>query len=166
MNELILSLSDFLKKDTIEVKIDKYKGSINYCKYDISVVFKADKVSDNDIHIQGDIKGLIYLECSRCLCVYGYNTEIAVNANMNVFDGKADVNEEVRQLLLLEMPDKPLCGKDCLGICKVCGRCNKENDSCYCYDGYDNIVKERWKDILNIGGSKSAKSKKKTYPSS
>jgi hypothetical protein len=31
---------------------------------------------------------------------------------------------------------------------------------------YDNIVKERRKDILNIGGNKSAKSKKKTYPSS
>ena len=75
--------------------------------------------------------------------------EIPINVDMVVKEGCVDVNEEVRQLILLEMPSKPVCSSDCLGICKICGRRNKKDDSCSCVDEYDNCIKERWKELLN-----------------
>ncbi|MDR3256869.1 MAG: YceD family protein [Endomicrobium sp.] len=147
MNELIVSLSDFVKTDIIEVKTYKYKGDIG-CNFDIFVSFKAVKISDNEIYVSGNIKGSVYLECSRCLCIYEHPLEIVVNANMYVINRQIDIGEEVRQLLVLEMPMKPICSKDCLGICRICGKHNKEIDSCSCDSGNDEFIKERWEKLL------------------
>jgi uncharacterized protein len=165
MYELILSLSDFLETDAFEEKTYKYKGDVG-CKSDITVSFKAVKMYNDKVYISGKIKGFLYLECSRCLSFYAQPVHIDINTELDIIDEKIDVGEELRQLLILEMPMKPVCSKDCLGICKICGRYNKKNNSCFCNDLNDDFIKERWEEMLNIGGSKNAKSKKKTHPSS
>ncbi|MDR3307228.1 MAG: hypothetical protein LBS61_06210 [Endomicrobium sp.] len=148
MIELTVSLSDFLKTDTVEVKDCKYNGDIGV-KTDVLVSFRALKSCEESIYISATIKGFVELECSRCLALYKRQIEILINADIETVDGKVDVGEEVRQLLLLEMPMKHVCGKDCLGICKICGRRNKKNNSCDCADSIDESAKERWKELLN-----------------
>jgi uncharacterized protein len=148
MNKLILSLSDFLKTDTVEIKTYDYKGAIG-CKSDISVSFKAVKISDDKIYISGKINGSLCLECSYCLSVYRHPVEIAIDVYMDTLDEQINIGEEVRQLLLLEMPIKPLCSKDC-GIFKICGEHNKK-DGFYYYDDDTNaeLIRERLKELLN-----------------
>jgi uncharacterized protein len=148
MKELIIHLSDFLKKDTIEIKECKYTNDIGY-QTNIYVSFVAVKVSDSKVYVKGKLVGFIEQECSLCLQPYGHPLEIPINVDMYVREACVDVNEEVRQLILLEMPLKPICSSDCLGICKICGRRNKKDDSCSCVDEYDNCIKERWKELLN-----------------
>jgi uncharacterized protein len=148
MRELTVSLSDFLKTDTIEVKNHKYKSDIEV-KTQLVISFRALKSSKESIYINGTIKGFVELECSRCLDPYEHQIEIPINTDIEAENGQIDVGEEIRQLLLLEMPMKPVCSKDCFGICKVCGKHNKKNDSCDCCNSFDESVKERWKELLN-----------------
>jgi uncharacterized protein len=148
MKELIVDLSDFLKTDTIEVKLYKYVGDVSF-KTDVTVSFKAVKISDDKIYVNGKIKGFVNLECSRCLRVYNHPLEIPIDTDMDIIDDYADVGEEVRQLLLLEMPMKPVCSDTCLGICKICGKHNERDDSCFCTEKDDELIKERWKELLN-----------------
>jgi uncharacterized protein len=148
MRELTVRLSDFLKTDTIEVKNHKYKGDIGV-KSQIGISFRALKFSKKSIYINGTIKGFVELGCSRCLDPYEHQMEISINTDIEAENGQIDVGEEIRQLLLLEMPMKPVCSEDCFGICKVCGRHNKKNDFCDCCAGFDESVKERWKELLN-----------------
>jgi uncharacterized protein len=42
-----------------------------------------------------------------------------------------DLDEDVRQYLLLAVPQKLLCKEECLGLCPVCG-INKNNARCTC----------------------------------
>ena len=164
MSAMIISRIDFLRNETVEKKGEVFEGDIGFV-CDARVDYKAVKVSDDKVYINAEIKGSFALECSRCLAEYNHFFKIKMDADME-FDGDTvDLGEEIRQFLLLEMPMKPLCGVYCLGICKVCGRHNKQGDSCSCQDGdKENIIKERWKELLT-GGSKDAKSKKKTYAS-
>jgi uncharacterized metal-binding protein YceD (DUF177 family) len=155
MRELTVSLIDFLKTDIIEVKNYKYEGDIGV-KAQIVISFRAFLKSSKKsiyIYINGIIKGFVKLECSRCLDLYEHRIEIPININIKNINikterGQIDVGEEIRQLLLLEMPMKPVCSEGCFGICKACGRHNKKNDSCNCCDGFDESVKERWKELL------------------
>ncbi|OEG69264.1 hypothetical protein ATZ36_10550 [Candidatus Endomicrobiellum trichonymphae] len=148
MNKLILSLSDFLKTDTVEIKTYDYKGDIG-CKSDISVSFKAVKISDDKIYISGKIKGSLYLECSCCLSVYKHPVEIAIDACMDILNGQINAGEEVRQLMLIEMPMKPLCSRDCR-VFKICSEHNKKDDFYYCDDDANaGLIRERLKELLN-----------------
>ncbi|MDR1926878.1 MAG: YceD family protein [Endomicrobium sp.] len=148
MTKLIVNLYDFLKTRIIEVKARKYMGDTG-CKSDVVVSFKAVKISDDKVYVNGKIKGSVNLECSRCLHVYSHSLEIPIDIDMCVINDCVDVDEEVRQLLLLEMPMKPLCSKDCLGICKICGRYNKKSDFCSCVEKNGELIKERWEKLLN-----------------
>jgi uncharacterized protein len=151
MKELVINLHDFLKAEIIEVKACKYAAVVD-CKCDVLVSFKAVKIpsSDNKIYVNGRIKGFVELTCSRCLRGYNYFVEIPIDTDdICIVDGCIDIGEEVRQLLLLEVPMKPLCSEDCLGICKICGKYNKKNASCFCVEKGDEFVKEMWKKLLN-----------------
>ncbi|MCA6069959.1 MAG: YceD family protein [Endomicrobium sp.] len=150
MKELIVSLSDFLKTDVIEILSHKYKGDIGFVS-DIAVSFKAVKISDGKIRVSGDISGTIELECSRCLRDYSHSLVIPIGVDIDIINGRVDIGEEVRQLLLLEIPMKPLCSEDCQGVCKICGKYNKKNSSCTCIEKDNDLIriKERWKEFLD-----------------
>jgi uncharacterized protein len=51
-----------------------------------------------------------------------------------------DLAPMTRELVLLELPDAPLCRDDCAGICAVCGR-DRNVDPCDCDDS---VRDERW----------------------
>jgi uncharacterized protein len=149
MRQLTLRVSDFLKTDTIEVKDYKYNSGDVGVKTDILVSFRALKSSQESIYINGIIRGFIDLECSRCLDLYKHQIEIPISADIEAVNEQVDVAEEVRQLLLLNMPVKPICNKGCLGICQICGKNKKNNNSCNCVDNVGELVEERWKELLN-----------------
>jgi uncharacterized protein len=150
MKEFIIHLSDFLKKDIVEIKKCKYTKDIGY-QINIIVSFAAIKISDSEIYVKGNIIGFIEQQCSLCLKIYNHPLKIPINISMNVKEGCIDVSDEVRQLILLEMPSKPVCNDDCLGICKVCGKHNRKDNFCSCIDidEYNNCTNERWKELLN-----------------
>ena len=148
MKQLIISFSDFLKTETVEKKVAKFEGDIGHAS-DISVSLKAVKISDDKIYVSGTVDGSVSVECSRCLSVYCHPVHIKIDTDMDFYNGIVDMAEEIRQLLVLEMPSKPVCSQDCMGICKICGRYNKINDKCSCENNIeDDFIKHRWENLF------------------
>ncbi|MDR2771895.1 MAG: hypothetical protein LBB93_00275 [Elusimicrobiota bacterium] len=150
-DNLIFDLSDFLDNKRVSRKVDVSHFDIG-CDSSIKADIKALKVSEKSIQISGTLSGFLILECSRCLFVYRHPVEIDINCDIPFIDSKADAGEEIRQMLILEIPMKPLCSKQCLGICQLCGRHNKLGDSCSCVAKAQEksraMVAERWKELL------------------
>ena len=148
MKELIFNSSDFLKGEAVERRVEKFEGDLGFPS-EISVYLKAVKVSDDKIYVSGAAEGYVSMECSRCLCVYRHPVEIYVSVDMDFLNGIADMSEEIRQLAILEIPQKPLCSQECPGICPKCGKQNDENGLCSCAKGEnEEFAKQRWENLF------------------
>lgn len=152
MNKLMVNMSDFLNSDKIERKAEKFEGDIGFSS-DIAVNLVITKISDDKVFVCGAVEGYVNLECSRCTCAYRHPVELYIECDMDLLGGEADIGEEIRQRIVLEIPSKPLCGQDCLGICPICGKHNKENDKCLCvYEDKEAFIKHRWEKLFNKSG--------------
>jgi uncharacterized protein len=114
----------------------------------VKVQVTLQKVGDQ-IVCRARLNTSVQLECSRCL----EPTEAAISEDITLLltfskipaqagadpDVKVvpygaedvDVSEEMRQTILLAIPEKPLCKADCLGLCSHCGQ-NLNLDRCRC----------------------------------
>ena len=84
------------------------------------------------------------LACGRCLGDYGHSSNLAIEeeffATVNLQTGQSqpapyeandnslidgnhvlDLTDTIREYVLTEMPMKPLCRRECLGLCQWCG---------------------------------------------
>jgi uncharacterized protein len=95
----------------------------------------------------------VELTCSRCLSLFRYkltlNFEEEYSPTVDIVSGAAlplpeeagaftidehhilDLTEAIRQYALLAIPMKPLCHKDCAGLCQNCGH-NLNMGPCDC----------------------------------
>ena len=109
--------------------------------------------SGDEFFCQGHVTGTVEIECARCLGSYELELEgdadfVLTTAEVReqqgaegvdnedyvLFDGNAlqvDLRDVVRQVLLVELPLKPICSDSCKGLCSVCGA-NLNLTSCQC----------------------------------
>ena len=107
----------------------------------------------NRFHVNGDVTARVQVECDRCLRLVelpvdshfkleyvtaeDYRAQQAVelteeDLDLSVFDGEAlDIDELVKEELLLAVPDHVLCSEGCKGVCAVCGA-NRNTTDCGC----------------------------------
>ncbi len=103
--------------------------------------------------VNGTIRGALEILCSRCAAPISKNleTEFAVefvtaenypsgaetevsgqDLTLSVYGGDhIDLDEIVREQILLDLPARQLCGESCQGFCATCGK-NKNKDVCQC----------------------------------
>jgi len=108
------------------------------------------------------------LTCSRCLSQYSHHLNLRFEEEylptVDVATGVPlpppeetsaftidehhilDLTEAVRQYSLLTIPMKPLCTRDCAGICQNCGK-NLNEGSCDCPKQYTD---PRWSDLTKL----------------
>lgn len=101
------------------------------------------KRSGNDAFVEGRIDADVEVECDRCLqpVKFPVRTEFAVafitereyeqtqaaeltadDMSVSVFDGESiDIDEVVREQVLLAVPARALCNDNCKGMCANCG---------------------------------------------
>jgi uncharacterized protein len=105
------------------------------------------------LRVAGTVSGRVQVECDRCL----KPVEVAVNShcdveyvtaedyqaqqalelteadlNLSLFDGEGlEIDELVKEELLLAVPDHVICSEACRGICAVCG-VDKNLSDCEC----------------------------------
>lgn len=87
----------------------------------------------NAVTIDLLIEALMSFECSRCLSEFplDFNKNIRFSLKLDRPVQIIDLNDDIRQEIILAYPIKPLCKDDCRGICLGCGRdLNKDNCSC------------------------------------
>lgn len=126
------------------------------------------KLTGNEVSVSGHVETRAQLECDRCL----KPVELPVNADfaleyitgadyesssaaalseeemsVSVFDGESvDVDEIVKEQILLAVPARTLCREDCKGICPECGKDLNAGD-CNCAP---NEVDPRWAALKNF----------------
>jgi uncharacterized protein len=126
------------------------------------------RLSGNQVFVNGHVVARAQVECDRCL----KPVELPVNADftleyisdsdyqtaraveltedemsVSVFDGEAiDIDEIVKEQILLAVPTRMLCREDCKGICPECGT-DRNTGECNC------VTKEidpRWAALKNL----------------
>ena len=123
-------------------------------------------------HVSGRVTALVQAECDRCLKLVelpidshfkleyvtgeDYRAQQVVeltdeDLDLTVFDGEAiDIDELVKEELLLAVPDHVLCSEGCKGICAVCGA-NKNSVECGCEA---REIDPRWAGLKKLVNSK------------
>jgi uncharacterized protein len=117
---------------------------------DVSGRIKRD---EHQVRVRGKIRARAEVDCDRCLTPISVPVETAFDVtyvpateyateetaelheedmNLSVFDGEAiELDDLVREQVLLALPTRALCRDECQGLCPTCG-INKNRDACAC----------------------------------
>lgn len=86
--------------------------------------------ASSTIVVRGTASTGLMLGCHRCLTEWTEDLDVAVTEALGLdgdddgygldVDG-ADLEPVLRDAVLLEVPMRPLCREDCLGLCSTCG---------------------------------------------
>lgn len=91
--------------------------------------------TDKSFLIKGNLTGEIILTCSRCLEKFNYPIDIELEREIEDKDIENIDDVELAEILenniFLNIPIKPLCDKDCKGLCPECGQ-NLNEAECDC----------------------------------
>lgn len=120
------------------------------------------------VTVAGEVAAELLLECDRCLkpieipvaSVFKveyvtadvYQAEqtaelLETDLALSVFDGEVvDIDDLVREQLLLALPSQVLCRENCKGLCPLCGSDRNFND-CNCQE---TEIDPRWADLENL----------------
>ena len=126
------------------------------------------RLSGNQVFVNGHVETRAQVECDRCLKPIVLpvkadfkleyisdtdyeSTEVAEltedDLSVSVFDGKVlDVDEIVKEQILLTVPTRMLCREDCKGICPECGT-DRNTGECNCVT---NDIDPRWAALKNL----------------
>lgn len=121
-------------------------------KDDVQVFLKIFKAGDT-VLVSGKAKAEASLSCSRCLEKFSYPLDVKFEVeyvplrelievgeheltreelDVSFYkNDQIDIDELVREHLLLAVPMKPLCKSNCKGICPKCGK-NLNENLCEC----------------------------------
>jgi uncharacterized protein len=126
------------------------------------------RLAGNEVFVNGHVETRAQVECDRCLkpvdlpvnadftleYIPGAEYESSAAAELteaelsvSVFDGEAiDVDEIVKEQILLAVPTRMLCREDCKGICPECGT-DLNSGECACKK---DDIDPRWAALKNL----------------
>jgi uncharacterized protein len=167
MNLDLRELKTFPAEISVDVEADSADYGIDGVAFRdlMNVRLSIQKVKE-EFYCHGDTSVKVEVECSRCLEIFELEligelsfvikTEkgkqvLSTDTNEEVIYVKLnepviDLNETIRQALLLSLPIKPVCHPDCKGLCPGCG-VNLNLESCDC-KGQE--IDERWEGLRDI----------------
>ncbi len=130
--------------------------------------------TNRSVLAKGTLRTEVKLACSRCLkpitqklnlkieeeffptidVVTGVPVDMPEEPDVFTIDDHHILNlvEAVRQYALLAIPMKPLCRKNCAGLCPVCGK-NLNNGDCGCVKEVDS----RWAGLAKLASAMKSK---------
>lgn len=124
--------------------------------------------SGHEVRLRGRVGAQAEVDCDRCLKTVAIPVETSFDVayvpvedyqrseaaelqeedlSLSVFDGETiDVDELVREQLLLALPARALCGEECKGLCPTCGA-DRNTNSCDCHS---TEIDPRWAGLKNL----------------
>ncbi|MGI8992445.1 MAG: YceD family protein [Bryobacteraceae bacterium] len=125
--------------------------------------------TDGEVRIQGRIEVTMEAECDRCLTglatfpvdarfdlFYEPNSAVAGLEEIAIDEGEAEIGfyqgagleleDILREQVLLLLPMQRVCGGDCKGICPICGK-NRNETVCHCTVA---PADDRWNALRNL----------------
>ncbi len=91
------------------------------------------QVQGNALLVTGSLQTPATLPCSRCLRVFDLPLRVAEFVFHQELHGEnyVDLTANIREDIILQLPQRALCSKDCKGWCPVCGKDLNEG-ACQC----------------------------------
>jgi uncharacterized protein len=110
--------------------------------------------SGENVTLKGTLTGSVDAQCGRCLNDFklsidlkvdtvfiprialedGETEVVDVDASFSYYDGDCiDLPRELRELIIVSLPIRPVCREDCRGLCSRCG-VDLNQESCQCGD--------------------------------
>ena len=106
----------------------------------IAVHLSCSSLSDG-IVVEGTIDARFRSECRRCLMPIDgpiqapvrelYQTTLTDPDAFPILNDQIDLGPMIRETVLLDLPEAPLCSADCKGLCPVCGA-DRNRTECRC----------------------------------
>jgi uncharacterized protein len=108
------------------------------------------QVQGNALLVTGTLDTAVVLRCGRCLREFTRPLRVAQFVVHQPLAGEdsVDLTANVREDILLELPQRALCSPDCKGLCPVCGQ-DLNTKTCGCKPSTQDL---RWQalDKINI----------------
>ena len=171
---MFISLQE-LQQHSVRFNVDIPAGEIEFDgKVRQSVVLHAEGSAEllnhslGEIRLQGDLQVTVDAACDRCLepvslpirspfdLVYmpasvaaeGGEDEIDEAAvEVGYYEGRGlELNDVLREVVLLALPMQLVCGETCKGICPVCGQ-NRNQRECGCQSA---AADDRWTKLKEL----------------
>lgn len=149
--ELKRTSEDFSQKLNLEERPEVLKLKAEDVTFEkpIKVELSVTKSQDQLI-CRGKVRTSARMECSRCLAEYeesiSSDLDFVIDLAGNLEQVKSEeegyffaepssaffeIDDLVREAIILSLPLKPLCSEDCKGLCPICGTdLNKSQCSC------------------------------------
>ena len=124
--------------------------------------------TDGEVRVQGKFTGTLEATCDRCLgparfpldasfdLFYRPASDIAREEEVAIDEGEAEIGfyeaggleleDILREQILLALPMQRICREDCKGICPVCGK-NRNETGCQCKA---EAADDRWAALKNL----------------
>jgi uncharacterized protein len=93
---------------------------------------EVSKIS-NAVTVEMSLQTRVYFVCSRCLdeFVFELKKDFRLNYQADKAHPVVELDQDIRQEIILDYPIKPLCSSDCKGLCVKCGG-DLNKGSCKC----------------------------------
>jgi uncharacterized protein len=109
----------------LETEVVKFSGPLK-------VKARVTRIT-NALTVDLSIVGLMAMTCSRCLVEFtvDFKKDLRLSYPVNKEELYIELNQDIREEILLDYPIKPLCTPGCRGLCPLCGK-NKNEGGCSC----------------------------------
>lgn len=109
----------------LETDLVKFSGPVK-------VKAKVDKIT-NAVTVHLNVSVPMHSICSRCLEDFKIDFKKDINLNYPVSKNElfVDLDQDIREEIILDYSIKPLCTTDCRGLCPQCGK-NLNQGGCSC----------------------------------
>jgi len=115
---------------------------------DVLALTATSQAGETDFLVEGELNGLLLHECVRCLETFASPSDLSFRAVYQdsgrrrskeveaapgdsraeetdshlVVEQRIELQEMLREQLILSIPMQPLCSEGCQGLCQVCGQ--------------------------------------------
>lgn len=122
---------------------------------EIDLDFRLESVHEG-ILASGDAAGDAETECSRCLREINHEFNVAfqelfaysgqLEDDLEVVSESVDIEEVVRDAVVISFPFQPVCSPNCLGLCVSCGVNLNENPD----HAHEEPIDSRWAELEKL----------------
>jgi len=112
--------------------LDLETDTVKFSRAFIKIRAEVSKIT-NAVTVNLSLSGSILLNCSRCLKEFNVALKKILRLNYQVDKSEPiiDLDQDIKEEIILDYPIKPLCDPDCKGLCPKCGK-NLNEGGCSC----------------------------------
>ncbi len=163
---MIIEFNELLKRKSYAKDIDLSFNMKSFLYQGDEIIFKSPvkakgkaSIQEDIIHFDVQVSFVIELTCTRCLDRYTSNFDINIFEEYTnnpkkesediifITEDSIDMEEVIKNNILLSLPIKKLCSNDCKGLCQHCGA-NLNKSQCNCSQDDIDIRMAKLKDLF------------------